>query len=483
MISAVTKRALGLRAGKWLAVAVVAAAPAVGLAQQSDKAAPAHPNIIMVYVDDMGYADISSFATKPLDVKTPHIDKMASEGTKFYQYYSAMPICSPSRAAVLSGMFAAETGLTSYLQTREGNYENDQNDYFDPALAFLPKSFKAAGYATAHVGKWHMGGGRDVDNAPSMGKYGYDEFYGTWESPDRDPKLGTIHAPWDRRLVPGQVERHERTEYMVDKTLDFFQRNEGKPRFVTLWLDDMHTPFWPSPEMLEKYGGDLERDNSIANFYGVLEEMDKQIGRLIEGLKTQGIDNETIVFLTGDNGPAPHYEHRRNDGMRGMKLSLYEGGIRQPFIIRWPGKVPAQKENRETVLCAVDLLPSLTAMAGIPMVPEAEGKAVGEDLSAALLGETPKRTKPILWEYGRNAAPPRPKAPEDRSPSLGIRSGDFKLLVDDGMRNAELYNVVKDPYEKTNLADKRTTMVRELGHQVINWSRTLPHRTHPYPAE
>lgn len=439
------------------------------------------PNIVIIFTDDMGYGDISSFADR-LKVKTPNIDRLAAEGMKFTQFYVSSPICSPSRAALLSGMNAPETGLTSYLQERKGNRDSDQEDYLNPQLAYMPRAFKQAGYATAHVGKWHLGGGRDVDNAPSIGQYGYDEFYSTWESPDRDPKLGTTHAPWDKRLVPGQVERHDRTRYMVDRTLDFLKRNDGKPAFVTLWPDDLHTPFRPSPAMLEKHGGSEDRDRSMKNFLGVLEEYDRQIGRLLDGLREQGSEENTIVIFTGDNGPAPHFDHQRNDGMRGMKLSLYEGGIRQPFLIRWPKRIPAGKSDEETVLSALDLLPSLAALADVQLPAEAKERGDGEDLSVALLGTPTERSKPLLFEYGRTAAVPRPKDAADQSPSLGIRKGRYKLLVEPDNSRHELYDIPKDRFESTNLADELTTLAQQLAKEVIGWSKKLPHRTHPFPA-
>ncbi len=436
------------------------------------------PNVVMIYTDDMGYADISSFAKNKLKVATPNIDRLANEGLKMTEFYVSVPICSPSRASVLSGMNGPETQITTFLQARAGNARAGQNDFLDPALAFLPKSFKQGGYATAHVGKWHLGGGRDVDNAPSIGKYGYDEFYSTWESPDRDPKLGTKFAPWDKDKDPGQVERWDRTRYMVDKTLDFMKRNDGKPCFVTLWPDDLHSPFRPSPEMIKKHGGKPNDDRSLENFYGVLEEYDRQIGRLLDGLQAQDMEDNTIIFFTGDNGPNPDYDGLRTDGMRGKKGTLYEGGIREPFIIRWPGHVPAGKENNSTVMCTIDLLPTLTALAGIDVVPEAAGKFDGEDLSKALLGQAVKRTKPVMFAFGRGRADK-----QTGSPQLAIRDGNMKLLVNRDGSRVELYNLATDRNEKTNIASQHAGLVETLKKQLVDWGRTLPGRTHPAPGK
>jgi arylsulfatase A-like enzyme len=443
-------------------------------------AAARKPNVIMIYTDDLGYGDISSFAGKPLQVKTPNIDRFATEGTKFTRFYVSMPICSPSRASVMSGMHAPETGLTTFLQTRKGNAQADQNDYLDPALAFLPKTFKAAGYATAHVGKWHLGGGRDVNNAPSISKYGYDQFWSTWESPQPDPKLGA-KASWDKSKPASQLDRSKTTAYMVDLTLDFLKRHNSEPCFITLWPEDVHSPFNPSDEMLKKHGGAADKDESLENFLGVLEEYDRQVGRLLEGIKAQGAEQNTIVFFSGDNGPNPDYKGLRTDGLRGKKATLYEGGIREPFIIRWPGHVPAGKQDTTTMMSTIDLLPTLAALTGIGIVPEAAGKYDGEDMSKAVLGTPQKRQKPLMYEFGRI----RPAVARNpgRSPQLAIQDGDFKLLVNRDGSDTELYNLAADPTETTNIADQNTSIVQKLSKAVLDWSKTLPHRTHPAPAQ
>jgi arylsulfatase A-like enzyme len=441
------------------------------------------PSVIMIYTDDMGYGDISSFSNK-LPVKTPNINRLATEGKKFTNFYVSMPICSPSRAAVLSGMYSPRNRLTNYLQERQGNYNSDGNDWMDPELAYLPKSFKAAGYATAHVGKWHLGGGRDVDNAPSIAEYGYDEFYSTWESPNPDPGLGVKYAAWDRNIETGQVIRHRRTEYMVNRTLDFLNRHGDQPCFVTLWPDDLHTPFRPSPDMIQKYGGDPNDDDLLQNFYGVLDEYDRQIGRLLAGLDLQGRTTNSIVFFTGDNGPSPNYtNHMRTDGMTGRKLSLHEGGVREPFMIRWPGHIPAGVTDSETIMSTVDLLKTLTSLAGVPISAEAALATDGEDLSAAVLGAPVARQNPLFWEYGRTGTVPRPGAAQaDWSPPLAMREGDYKLMVKYDGTGAELYNLRTDRNELTNIAGSNAALVNSMKTRLLAWSQTLPHRDQPFPA-
>jgi arylsulfatase A-like enzyme len=323
-----------------------------------------------------------------------------------------------------------------------------------------------------------MGGGRDVDNAPSIGKYGYDEWCSTWESPDPYPKLGIKFAPWDRRLEPGQVPREKRTEFMVDKTLDFISRHKDQPWYVDLCPDDVHTPHRPGKEMAEKYGGGPdEKKTPKKNFKGVLDEYDIQIGRLLAGLKKLGVEQDTIVIFTSDNGCEPSFKHQRSGGLRGMKLSLYEGGIREPFIVRWPGHVPKGYTDSSSILSGVDMLPTLSKLAGAPASLEVVSACDGQDVSAALLGKPVERDRPLLWEYGRK---PKgygyPGNKYDISPNVAIREKQWKLLVNDDGTSAELYNIEADKDEKHNVASMHTTIVDDLSSRALAWRATLPHR-------
>lgn len=442
-----------------LLAALLAVAPAVA----ADK-----PNVIVVLVDDFGYADPACYGNTM--AKTPNMDRLAKEGVRFTQGYVAASICSPSRCGIITGQFPARHKITSYLQTKAGNKACEMADFLDPKAPSLPRMLQSAGYATAHVGKWHLGGGRDVADAPKFAAYGYDLGLGTYESPEPAAPLGLKTTPWgpQDQLEPQQVPRHRRTAWMVDRTLEFLKANAAKPCFVNLWLDDTHTPFVPSDADLKAARRPTEGEPK-AKYRAVLVEMDRQIGRLLDGLK----GTNTLVLFLGDNGASPPFERERGGGLRGQKLSLYEGGIRVPMMAWWPGTLAGGIVNETTVLATVDFLPTLAAIAGA-MLPDG-AKPDGEDLSKALKGAAPVRTKPLLWEYGRNDKSfAYPKDAKHRSPNLAIRSGDWKLLVNADGTGAELYDLATDRAEAHNRAAERGEKTRELTASVRAWRTALP---------
>jgi arylsulfatase A-like enzyme len=444
-LSKATRIAAGLLSVCWLACG------ALCHADESKR-----PHIIFLLTDDLGAGDIGCYGGKL--TPTPNIDRLASEGTKFAQYYAPAPTCSPSRCGLITGTFPGRWQITSFLQTRKGNRECEQVDALDPAAPSLPRILKQSGYATAHIGKWHLGGGRDVQDAPKFAAYGYDEGVGTYESPEPHPDITATNWIWSDK---DKVKRWERTGFFVDKTLDFLKRHPDQPCFVNLWLDDPHTP-WVPDEDASPQGDTREK---LAK---VMAQNDKEIGRLL-----RGVPANTLIIFASDNGPLPHFQRERTQGLRGAKLSLYEGGIRMPLIAWWPGKVPAGRHDETTVLSGVDMLPTLCAIAGAK-VPE-DIKLDGEDLSAALLGKSQERTKPIYWEYGRNDTSFRyPPQKLDRSPNVAMRDGNWKLLVNaDGTRR-ELYDLAADPQETKNLAAARPRIAERLSKQALAWRKSLP---------
>jgi arylsulfatase A-like enzyme len=364
-------------------------------------------------------------------------------------------------------MFPARWQITSFLQTRKGNRECGQADFLDPSAPSLARTLKTAGYATAHIGKWHLGGGRDVENAPKFAAYGFDEHASTYESPQPHPDITATDWIWSPE---DKVKRWDRTGFFVDTALDFLKRHESQPCFVNLWLDDPHTPYVPSEEQLAAQPKDLPEQQR--KFRAVQVEIDRQVGRLLAGIKELGQEQRTLVIFTSDNGALPTFGARRTAGLRGSKLSLYEGGIRLPFIARWPGKIPAGRVDESTTLSAVDLFPTFAKLAGAQLP---GGVSLdGEDMSAALLGTPANRKRPLWWEYGRNDKSFAYPKGRDHSPNLAIREGNWKLLVNDSGAGAELYDISTDPRETTNLADKQPDIAGRLTAAAIALRKQMP---------
>lgn len=431
-------------------------------------------NVLFILVDDMGWGDLA--ANGGAGVPTPNMDRLAGEGTRFTQFYTASPICSASRCGFITGQFPARWRITSFLQSRAGNRECEQADFLDAAAPSFVREFKAAGYATAHIGKWHLGGGRDVTDAPKFAAYGYDCGLGTYESPEPAAGLGSALRP--NVTEPQPVKRHDRTRWMVDETLKFIKEHPGQPWLVNLWLDDIHTPLAPSDEQLTFAGAGV----GTANYRAVLRATDAQIGRLLDALRKLKLDRNTLVILAGDNGPEPSFNRTRTGGMRGMKWSLYEGGLRTPLIIRWPGTIPVAV-NTTSVVGAVDFFPTLCALAGVTAPKQVTFD--GEDLSAVWKGGKRSRTTPLLWEYGRKPAAdgpgkirafPYPNEPDATSPNVAIRQGDWKLLVNDKGTGTELYNLAADPNETNNLATAESVIADGLKRAALDWRHSLPGR-------
>ncbi len=419
------------------------------------RAAEPQPNIIMVFIDDMGWGDFSCFGNR--DAKTPNVDRLASEGIRFSQFYVNAPICSPSRCALTTGQYPQRWRITSYLNNRADNARRGVANWLDPRAPTLARNLHDNGYATGHFGKWHLGGQRDVDDAPLISAYGFDESLTNFEGMGAkllpltlkpgDTQPGRIWADAERLGKPiTWMQRSQITSGFVDAAIPFIDRAAGerKPFYINLWPDDVHSPFWPP---VEKWA-----DGKRGLYRSVLQEMDRQLGKLFDHIReTPALRDNTLVLVCSDNGPEPGAGSA--GPFRGAKTRLYEGGIRSPLVVWGPGLIAAEKRgthNETSVFAAFDLVPSLLALANVRA--PAEVKFDGEDVSATLLGRsTAARAAPIFWRRppDRKNSPP---ALPDPQPDLAVRDGDWKLLCDyDGSR-PELYDLAKDRAETTNVA-------------------------------
>ena len=436
------------------------------------------PNIILVFIDDMGWADFSCFGNE--DAKTPNIDRLANEGMRFEQFYVNSPICSPSRVAISTGQYPQRWKISSYLGHRAQNEKRGMAQWLDPQAPMLARFLQSSGYATAHFGKWHMGGQRDVKDAPAISEYGFDQSLTNFEGmgpkllpltlkPEQDPnKPGRIwhHA---EHLGKGYqwMQRSEITGGFVDAALPFIDQaqKEGKPFYLNLWPDDVHSPYWPP---VDKWGDGKKRTLYLA----VLEEMDRQLGKLFDRVrKDPELADNTMILICSDNGPDPGAGSA--EPLRGYKTHLYEGGIRSPLVVWAPGLMIEQSTgnvNKDSVFSGIDLVPSLAKLCKV-LIPQ---KVIfdGEQLTDVLLGESKRsRKEPIFF-----------RRPPDRDsffgvknlPDLAVRSGKWKLLCEYDGERAELYDLAKDPSESTDLADQVPEIRDHLIKLVTTWHQSMP---------
>ncbi len=439
---------------------------------------PERPNIVLVLADDLGWGDLSCFGDP--GIPTPNLDRLAAEGLRFRQFYVNSPVCSPTRVAILTGQYPQRWRITSYLAARAENSARGMADWLDPSAPSLARMFQAAGYATGHFGKWHLGGQRDVGDAPLITAYGIDESLTNFEG--LGPRLLGLctafdgrpprrHALGSDRLGRGPVVWYDRsllTAGYVGGALAFIERAvaDQRPFFVQVWPDDPHGPWYPPR--------DRRGDGSKRALYrGVVETMDEQLGPLFERLRRPDLRERTLLLFCSDNGPE---EGAGTAGpFRGTKATLYEGGLRSPLIVWAPGFLPAGATggwDEESVICTFDLAPSLLRIAGIP-TPDGVGFD-GTDISDALLGRRRiPRATPLFWRR-----PPDRNFVDGRTPpalpDLAVREGRWKLLCEYDGSGPELYDVQHDPGETTNLADQHPQRVRQLVEAVLAWHASMP---------
>ncbi|MFC1541201.1 sulfatase [Candidatus Latescibacterota bacterium] len=433
---------------------------------------PKKPNVIFIFCDDMGWGDLPCYGHKSVlahggwivrgELKMPNLDRMAAEGTLFTRFYVNSGVCSPSRTGLMTGQFPGRLGIHDYLANSALNKERGMPDYVETSVPNVVKMLKNAGYRTGHFGKWHLGNG---DYYPNPEEYGIDVYKSCLDGPQK--RVGS-------------------TEMIADETIKFIESGGDvedvgkKPFFINAWLYDPHSPLRPTEEMMKVYD-DLsprwgENKGALQVWYSVLTNIDVHVGRILDKLDSAGLSENTIVIFSSDNGPAEalspgtsHHAGAASTGpFRGHKRSLYEGGVREPFIVRWPGTTPAGKVDNTTVISAVDFLPSICALAGV--VPLNEQALDGKNMSVALKGNSMVRSKPLMWE---NRFPVNGHI-SAKSPILAIMDGNWKLLMNPDRSRVELYDIPNDPSELNNCVNKYPDVVKRLSEQVLKWQTTLP---------
>lgn len=443
--------------------------------------------MVLVLIDDMGWGDLSCFGGQ--DVVTENIDRLARAGRRFEQFYVNAPICSPSRTALSTGQYPQRWRIASFLDNRASNEERGMAQWLDPQAPMLARLLKEAGYATGHFGKWHMGGQRDVGEAPLIQEYGFDESLTNFEGlgPRILPLCDAEDGQPPRRYALGSdtlghgpitwQDRAKVTQSYVAAAVNFIDKAEaaGKPFYVNVWPDDVHSPFFPP----KGKRGDGKKRTLYAN---VLDAMDEQLGVLFDRIaNSKTLRNNTLIVLCSDNGPEPGAGSA--GPFRGNKGTLYEGGIRSPLIVWGPGLIAAGQAgtvDRTSFLAAIDLVPSLLEIAGV--VPPERIAFDGQALAKVLLGRVESsRTAPLFFRRPPDRGGP---AGKNHLPDLAVREGTWKLLCDyDGAR-PQLYDLKADPAEANNVARQHPDTVRRLSSAVTQWHQSLPPDNGPvYRAE
>ncbi len=433
------------------------------------------PNVVLVFIDDMGHSDLSCFGGD--DASTPQIDRLAEEGLRFTNFYVNMPICSPSRVALTTGQYPQRHRIDSFLNNRQANEDRGMAQWLNPNVPVLARELKAVGYATGHFGKWHMGGQRDVGDAPLITEYGFLESLTNFEGlgprvlplcdafDGREPKR---HALGSDNLGRGPIRWADRsiiTGEFVAAAVQFIDAAaaKGQPFYINVWPDDVHSPFFPPAALLTS---SAKRDLYVS----VLEAMDTQLAVLFDRIRNDPrLRENTLIVVASDNGPEPGAG--TSDPFRGHKGQLYEGGIRSPLIVWSPALLnPAAVGTiNETAVCsAIDLNVSLYGITGASSPTKAQD---GAYIPQTFLGfESSGRTPPIFWRR----PPDRGREGAAINPDLAIRAGDWKLLVQFDGSSPQLYRVSTDITEQQNLAAEMPALVDRLRGQLLTWNATLP---------
>ncbi|MCX7046491.1 MAG: sulfatase-like hydrolase/transferase [Candidatus Sumerlaeota bacterium] len=481
---------LGIRI---LILLCASAALTLAFANTGHAAEATRPNVIFILTDDQGWGD-ARFAGHPY-VKTPNLDRLASQGTWFKQFYVAATVCSPSRCAFMTSHYPARHLIHGHFADHSLNESRAMPDWLDPKAITITKLLRDAGYATAHFGKWHLGNG---SGAPPPDAYGIEISRTVNGSPDA-PALGDDGStpPDGKRRTPEQTDPYFRAKssaMIVDETIKFIKANRERPFYVNVWTLLPHAPLKPTPEQLKVYeslapraddpafgewmqkylGAAKDLKSQMQVFCASLTDLDAQIGRLMQALDDLKLGDNTIVFFSSDNGAEDyHIGNASNAGvgntgpLRARKRSMYEGGIRTFGVLRWPGKVAAGRVDETSVIAGVDWLPTICKLAGVA-VPESV-QPDGEDVSDIWLGQLRPRRKPLYWEWLF-----RVWGEEYQPPMLAIRDDAWKLFVNHDGSRAELYDIPKDFSEKRNVALEHPDMVKELTAKALAWQKTLP---------
>jgi arylsulfatase A-like enzyme len=409
------------------------------------------PNVLLIVVDDIGIGDFGFTGAK--DIPTPNLDRLAKSGTVCTNGY-VTPMCAPTRVALMTGRDPQRFGI-------EDNRPLDgMKNGLDPKIPLLPQRLREAGYTTHLVGKWHMGKGERFEFAPR--NRGFDTFFGYFGA------FGQYVTPTYSRNGQESVYDGYGTDILTGEACKLIEEKRTKPYFLHLAYTAAHLKQEAKPQDLAKFAK-LDRKRQMAA--AIISNLDSNIGKVLDALRDSGTENNTLLFFLSDNGAEPDILGTRNGPLRGQKFDVYEGGVRVPFAVRWPGKVRAGARF-EKLVSGIDIQPTILAAAGIKAPEDQDGL----NLLPTLTGKGSLPDRPLFWHTTDHRAWNKP----GRSPNLSaVRQGDWKLVLKEEGGSTELYNLKRDIGEKQNLADREPKRVAELRGLFDRWNAQNKPQTFP----
>lgn len=451
------------------------------------------PNIVLMLIDDLGWRDISCCGSSFYE--TPNLDRLAVEGMRFTDAYAACPVCSPTRASILTGRYPARVGITNWIggHTTGRLLDVPYLDHLPAEECCLARALRAGGYATWHVGKWHLGG-----RPFHPEDHGFEVNLGgcSWGSPRRG-----YFSPWGIETLAEAEPGTYLTDQLTDLAVDLVQRRDGRPFFLNLWHYAVHTPIQAPAALVEKYRAKAHRLGldrlqalepgepfpcahkrhqrvtrrrlqSDPTYAAMVEALDSNVGRLLRALDDAGVTDNTLVIFTSDNGGLATAEGSPtcNAPLAEGKGWMYDGGVREPLLIRWPGVIRAGSVCTEPVI-SPDFYPTLLEAAQLP--PQRQQHLDGISLMPLLREDGPFPQRAIFWHYPHYGN-------QGGTPGCAVRLGDYKLIefFEDG--HLELYDLRRDVSETHNLAAEQPARAAAMQRLLTDW-RAQVHAKVPEP--
>ena len=415
-------------------------------------------NFIFILVDDLGWTDLGCQGSKFYE--TPNIDRLASQGMRFTQAYSACTVCSPTRAALMTGKYPARLHITDWIKGHVRPFAKlkvpDWTMHLPLEERTVAEALKDAGYATASIGKWHLG---DAEFFPD--KQGFDQNIGGCEK----GQTPSYFSPYGIPTLSDGPRGEFLSDRLTDETLTFIKRNQAKPFFVYLPHYAVHTPLMGKPEVVAKYERKASAQNPQHNakYAALVESVDDSVGRILRKLEKLGLAEETVIFFMSDNGGLVLNDVTSNLPLRAGKGSAYEGGVRVPLFIKWPG-VTQPGSTCDTPVITPDCYPTMLQIAGLK--PAMNQIIDGESLVLLLKQSGGLRRDAIYWHYPHYH-------PGGATPYSAIRQGDWKLIEFFEDNRVELYNLRDDLSEKNDLASKLPDQAGALREKLHAWRKEV----------